>query len=252
MKKIIKDILDNFAEKGFVFSNEQDFQFEMALALKAIQGIKNVKLETLSLDEDWNSLIGKKKVSKSIKQYHDILVELTNGDVYLIELKYKTPQKLCFYETKQGKMITFAQGAYDIGAYEFLKDISRLENIKSRYMSRSIQERIKKSFSVILTNDRNYRFNEFNKETNGKESPWKNYSIAQGKEFKKGYILFNTNNPLQYVTPKGKKFDAITLNNDYKPFEWNNYELEHYKDFENENGRSNCPGFSYLIVEVET
>ena len=48
----IRDVINSFAKKGIVFSNEQDFQFEMALAFKnGNYGVKNVKLETISFDK---------------------------------------------------------------------------------------------------------------------------------------------------------------------------------------------------------
>ncbi|MBO5578119.1 MAG: hypothetical protein J5955_03330 [Bacilli bacterium] len=262
MKAIIKEIINNFAEQGIVFSNEQDFQFEMALALKTGNyGIKNVKLETISLEEDWNEIerkvLNRKKLNRQIKQYHDILVELSDDEYALIELKYKTPSKLCFYETSQGKTITFVQGDYNIGAYDFLEDIHRLETINNRYMSNDIQKKIKKSYAVFLTNDKNYRYNDFAKQREGKvQSPWVNYSICEGKIIKDGRIPFIINNreETKYTTPKGKCFDSISLKNKYGPFNWQNYELPNYNNYEDKkvNRKScTCPGFSYLIVEVK-
>ena len=258
IEQSIREIINGFAEKGIVFSNEQDFQFEMALAFKnGKYGVKNVKLETISLNNSstWESVkdkvAKKEKLSSKIKQYHDILIELNNGECILLELKYKTPGKLCFYETSQGQMITFIQGAYDIGAYDFLEDISRLEEVKNRNFVNDIQRKIVKSYAVLLTNDKNYRFNDFSKGKKGKQSPWENYSIMEGKEFHSGKIPFICADPNRYVTPKGKRFNAINLKHNYKPFQWENYELEGYKDFKNANGRSVCPGFSFLIVEVK-
>ena len=261
MKTIIKDIIDGFADKGFVFANEQDFQFEMALALKTGNyGVEDVKLETISLEEDWNEVEKKVRARKGLgrktKQYHDILVKFPKDEYVLIELKYKTPLKLCLYETKQGKTITFVQGAYDIGAYDYLEDISRLENISKRYMSNNIQSKIKESYSVFLTNDKNYRFNHFDKEKKGIKSPWINYSIHNGKKFNAGEIFFiiDGKEESKYITPNKKHFDSIVLKHDYEPFVWRDYKLSGYDNYEDKRvGRKGCtcPGFSYLIVEVK-
>lgn len=261
MKQIIKDIIIDFAKQELVFSNEQDFQIEMALALKTGKyGVKDVKLEIISLNETWEDVKkkvqNKEKIDRQIKQYHDILVKFSDDEYVLIELKYKTPSKLCFYKTKRGEMITFAQGVYDIGAYDFLKDISRLETISERHMPGEIQKKIKKSYAVLLTNDKNYRYNRFDrKKKNGTQSPWINYSIHDNKEFEKGrlYFLINKKNESAYKTPNGRHFDSIDLNNDYK-FEWCNYELAGYNNYEDKKVKRKsctCPGFSYLIVEVK-
>lgn len=262
MNKIIKEIIDEFAKQEIVFSNEQDFQFQMAIALKTGNyGIEDVKLETISLEEDWsavkNRVQGNKKLKRQTKQYHDILVKLPNDEYVLIELKYKTPSKLCFYETKLGETITFIQGAYFFGAYGFLEDIARLENISKRYMTNDMQKKIKKAYAVLLTNDKNYRYNDFGgRKKSAASSPWLNYSIKDGKKFDAGEIhfLINGKQESMYKTPNGKLFNSITLEHDYKPLEWHCYLLPGYNNYkdEREHGKScTCPGFSYLIVEVE-
>lgn len=256
MIKIIESIIDDFAKQGFVFSNEQDFQFQMALALKASNLFKDIKLEAISLEDNWtkveNLVKTNGKISRQKKQYHDILVKLSEEEYVLIELKYKTPNKLCLYETVQGKTIMFVQGDYNIGAYDFIEDISRLERISKRHMPGEIQKYIKKSYAIILTNDKNYRYNDF------KNSLWKNYSIVDNKKFNKDKIKFLINGQAVSQYQKGRNFVEIDLINDYPKFKWEDYKLcdlngvpyNNYKDEKVNKKIYTCPGFSYLIVEV--
>jgi hypothetical protein len=91
----INAILKNFAKSNMVFSNEYDFQFELAQALQKLPCVKDVKMEALSLEMDWTfvKLLAKQKqkLSAKTKEYTDIIVETTNGKFYAFELKYKTP-----------------------------------------------------------------------------------------------------------------------------------------------------------------
>lgn len=45
----LEKIIDSFADIGLVFSNEQDFQFQLGTQLKALSCVKEVYFEMLSL-----------------------------------------------------------------------------------------------------------------------------------------------------------------------------------------------------------
>lgn len=248
------NIINSFASEGIVFSNEQDFQFALGTKIKGLKCVKNVFFEVISLDSTITfSLIEsnvkksiKYKLPRSVKQYHDLLVELDNQTFVMIELKYKSPGKICLYETLKGKFITFIQGAYDLGAYDFLNDIQRLETINSRNLLNDIK--ISKSFSILLTNDRNYRFNDFRR-----SKIWTKYSLCETYKTKGSGVLTFKEGSLTYKT-KGKTYSAVELKNIYD-IEWLDYKLtnintgklyDDYKDCEN----SYHPGFSYLIFEI--
>lgn len=251
-KQKLANMIKNFAEKGIVFSNEQDFQFEMALALKdskEFPEVLDVKLESVSLDIPWSNVIKCAKNNENItqdhKEYHDILVKIKDGDKnknIAIELKYKCPYRICYYMIGGNEMVTFRQGAYDEGAYGFIKDISRLENINHRYKANNVKVDV--CYAIMLTNDWNYRDNDFSRTRLNKHSPYMNYSIKHGKQLKSGTLKFvDTDDPNEY---KGK--NAIHLLKDYNLI-WETYGLPKSGCWNDK--KSYMPDFSFLIVEVK-
>lgn len=255
MSKIdLVKIINDFAKEGFAFSNEQDFQFLLGDRIKTLKGVKNVFFEKLSLDSSitFSSIeSGVKsdinyKLPRTIKQSHDILVELENKTFEVIELKYKTPGKICLYETLKGKNITFRQSAYDLGCYDFLSDVSRLENINSRNFLSDIK--ISKSFWILLTNDKNYRYNDFSK-----SGIWRMYSLCEkNKVIGKGTLTFKVGETTYFI--QSKALNVVTLKNSYN-LDWHDYELinidtgkvyNDYKDID----KTYHPGFSYLISRL--
>ena len=240
----IYDILDSLAAAGKVFSNEQDFQFEFAKALDALNEVVEVKLEALSLSVNWKTVQqlanNKGKINRDKKEYTDIIVKLDNGEHIAIELKMKTPDKICYYQTNgSGNVLTMAQGAYDINAYEFINDIQRLENINSRHFFKDFK--ITKGYAILLSNNPNYRYNDFHR-----SKIWKNYSICNGKILHPNGLKFG-NNLVQYKT-KNKIYKEIKLRNSYQ-LNWRDYQLASYNDYQDKS-KSSHPGFSYLVVEV--
>lgn len=264
ISETIKEIINNFAKQGIVFSNEQDFQFQ--LSLKLIDAVddekkkifKTVKLEVLSLNnltfEQLKEKVNNKEKMKKDKEnpdtsekkeYCDIIAETSDGKFVAIELKYKTPGKLCYYETPNGEMITMIQGAYDFGAHGFLKDVERLKNINRRDKVDTSIGKIEIGFAILLTNDYHYRFSDFSG-----SKIWKHYSICEGKSQISGTlpIIVNGQKAENY---KGKT--PARLEGTYN-LEWCNYELPNkagglYDDY-SDSKNTISPGFSYLMVEV--
>ena len=240
MKQIIESIINNFAQQGFVFSNEQDFQFELALALRNSKQVKEVKLEALSLPCSWQMIQTNVNLKRDDKEYTDIIVRKNTGEYIAIELKFKTADKICYYQTtKSGNVATMKQGAHNINAYDFINDIVRLENINGRYFYNGFK--VSKGYAILLTNNQNYRYNNFSG-----SSIWKNYSIDDGKCLS-GTLLFNGNQQ-RYITGN-RTFDALTLGGLYT-LDWKDYPLPNYQDYQDIQ-KSCHPGFSYLIVEVK-
>ena len=84
-QKLLEQILDNFAKQEMIFSNEQDFQFELALELaRHKELVADVKLEPLSIDISWSEVLNLSKKGKSLtrktKQYTDILLQDVDGN----------------------------------------------------------------------------------------------------------------------------------------------------------------------------
>ena len=128
-KDILKLAIDELAAEGKIFSNERQFQLELAIKLQH-KGFDDVELEVVSSDK---SFIEFQKLSKEDREklYTDIIIKQENDKYIAIELKYKTPQKFYIYKTTKGTTITFPQGASDLGAFLFWKDVERLENFKN-------------------------------------------------------------------------------------------------------------------------
>ena len=86
----------------------------------------------------------------------DIFVRLA-GQRIAIELKYKT--KLAVAKLGDGDYQLKNHGAQDIGCYDFVKDIYRIEAMRSN-------GDIDEGFAVMLTNDEAYRNNPGREGTN--------------------------------------------------------------------------------------
>lgn len=237
----IISVIDSLAAKGLAFSNEQDFQFALAAEIKKLPDVKNVYFEVPSFSKP---LTSKPSLTKSDREYTDLVVEMVDGTFTALELKYKTPGKICTYETCKSTVVTLKQGTYDFASYDFLKDVVRLENIGTRYFLNGLK--ISKAYAILLTNDKNYRFNCF-----GKSKVWSAYSLCEKKKsIGAGTLLFGGSNPKKYLS-----FTALTLKHKYSlDKNWHDYELKGkagvpYSDYQDK-ANSSHPGFSYLVLEV--
>lgn len=214
----IHGIMNNLASKGYVFSNEADFQFLFANELAIKYGASNVFLELCSFDgSKYKSILTDikscKKLSKIDRQYTDIIVK-EDGKYYAFELKYKTCDKACLYDnTSRGDIITLAQGAYDLNAHAFYKDIERLEKINNRKFSNI--NTIYKSFVIFLSNYKIYWTYNFSK-----SSIWKEYSMEEGKKVTPGTLCFKDTSTI-YKT-KHATFHSVKITNTYV-LHWDNY-----------------------------
>lgn len=246
--EFLKDIINGFAESEIIFSNEQDFQFQMALALKGKKfelekgdnvTITNVYLEGVSfkhnLKETYRLLKEAKKEEKKNevkKEYTDIVLELDDDKNIAIELKYKTPYQPYLYETPNNEMLLLGQGAYDSGSYFFIKDLERLERINTKHFTRKYN--FIKGYAIMLTNEKHY-WKGFNSDI------WNAFNICEGSVLENNLSLdlTKTNNPDKY-----KGFPTIKLKGKYviKSGDWCDYPITI---------KNNCPIFKYLIKEVE-
>lgn len=119
------------------FWSEADFQFALAWELKQILSTATIHLERCfqhpSLEKD----------------YHlDIWIEEA-GKIFPIELKYKT--KDATIPQNNGLQISLKNhGAVDLGCYDYLKDIARIEDVAQHEPS------FAKGFAIMLTNEQKY------------------------------------------------------------------------------------------------
>lgn len=129
----INRCLFSLQKKRPIFHSEADFQFALSWEIKSHYPDANVRLEYCP--------------SKSSNMHIDILVFYRNETIP-IELKYKTAK----LEFGLGNELFNLKnhGAQDLGKYDCLKDIQRLENLSSLLIGFS------KGYTVWLTNEASY------------------------------------------------------------------------------------------------
>ena len=220
-KKIIESFFEDEAKKEILHYKEAQLQFNLALYLsKKIKDFE-VCLEYTSYKDD-------KKLSET-----DIILINKDGGYIPIELKYKT--------LSLGMKNNFDlknQSAQDLGRYNFIKDIKRLEELKYTKINAEesiINPNLKKylfGFAVFLTNDKSYWEIQHN-------------NVGQGVNYKSFCIGDNDTlkGELKVVNKKNKsKIKNIRLRDIYK-CNWKEYhEFSAYK--------KNAI-FKYLIITVE-
>lgn len=130
----IQQVLDTLQTKRKLFSSEADFQFSLAWTIKELYPSVEVRLEWVPSDYDPN-------------MYIDIVV-FDNGKMIPIELKYKTRKADKVVDGE--RFVLKDQSATDLGRYDFLKDIQRIEFIKQSFPG------VTEGYAILLTNDPNY------------------------------------------------------------------------------------------------
>jgi len=111
MKLNIETVIQELQKQRPIFHSEADLQHALAWEIQRQHPLEAVRLEI-------NLGLGGPKV------YIDILVK-DRDTTYAIELKYKTAKLDAVYKGEEFHLLN--QGAQDIGRYDFVKDIVRLE-----------------------------------------------------------------------------------------------------------------------------
>ena len=126
-------LMQNLSDKRPIFHAEADFQHALAWEIQKHYPESDVRLET-------------KVFGKNTKIYLDILVTY-QGKRYAIELKYKTRGLDCVVNGEEFYLNN--QGAQDIGRYDVLKDLYRLEQMVDTGV-------VDEGVLIFLTNDSTY------------------------------------------------------------------------------------------------
>jgi len=126
-------IIESLRAKRTVFHSEADFQFAFAWEIQTHYLDAAVRLEYPPPDDP--------------TKYIDIIVRLGN-DVYPIELKYKT--KLFSTVLNGEPYFLKDHGAQDVGKYDFVKDICRVESFRKHIVG------YRAGYAIWLTNDPYY------------------------------------------------------------------------------------------------
>ena len=199
----IQKILIEALKLRNIFHSEADFQHHFAWAIQNAYKSAEIRLEY--------------PLSKNIKskwEYCDII--LRAPEKIGIELKYKT--KLMHREIDGETFELKSQGAQDVGRYDFLKDITRLENWLER-------GNISSGYAIMLSNDKSYWLTPNNKSTFDSEFKIHNRTVS-GK--------LSWGSKASVGTMQGRE-SAIMLKNKYN-LKWVDSELSEFK---------------YLLVEVK-
>ncbi|WP_009962596.1 DUF7669 domain-containing protein [Verrucomicrobium spinosum] len=129
----IVNVLERLSVRRPILHSEADFQHALAWELKTLYPEIEVRLE---IPESF----------KEARAFVDMIVYMAGKPIF-IELKYKTAP-LCAVHNGEGYTLK-RQGASDQGSYDFLKDVSRIEEFTKRTPG-------SEGFAIILTNDETY------------------------------------------------------------------------------------------------
>ena len=207
--------MKELAEKRELFFSEADFQFSLAWHIKE----KHEEYEVF-LEYPFN-ICKKDKKGNYNKNTIYLDIVLKNNDKFIpIELKYKTK------ELHYGKYNLKNQEAKDLGCYDYLKDIQRIE-----YFKESNKDSFDSGYAILLTNDMGYT-----KKPNS-NAGYKEFSLSDG-EIKFGNLDWSET--ISEGTKKGRE-EPIKLNNQYH-LNWNSY--SNIKEVEKNSV------FKYLLVKI--
>ena len=126
------NFLASLARERPLFHSEADFQHALAWRIHRSLPEAQIRLEL--------------PVTGEARRYLDLSVQ-HGGEQILIELKYKTH---ALHTTVDGEAYLLRnQGAQDIGRYDFLKDLERLEGLVREGVGR-------RGVAILLSNDHGY------------------------------------------------------------------------------------------------
>ena len=154
----ITHFFDSKKKSSDVFCNECDLQLQLARYLScSSRGYDKIHLEyfipSRAVEQQMKDKLLSVSDYKPQNLYIDIVVE-KDGEFLPIELKYKTvplnKDISCFGETVNGENLLKNHGARDLGAYDFWRDVSRIECLIKRFNN------VKSGIALFVTNDQGY------------------------------------------------------------------------------------------------
>jgi hypothetical protein len=204
----IAEILRELAEQRPAFHSEADFQHALAWELHRQMPLANVRLELPRVHAG--------------KVLH-VDIWMTHQDTILaLELKYKTRKLSIEIKAKDFKLLDHS--AQDIGRYDFVKDIQRLEQLCSDASGMV-------GYAILLTNDSSYWAQP--KDRNCVDAAFR---IPEGRIING---LLRWNERASSGTMRGRE-EPLTIEGTY-PIHWEEYSRPEVTSY----GR-----FRYTVVEV--
>ncbi len=209
----VSEVLTALAKQRPVFHSEADFQHAMAWEIHERLPRASVRLERPAEVSHLNKLL-----------HVDIWIE-QDGDVLALELKYKTRALQVRVGNEQYALRS--QSAQDIGRYDFIKDIERVENIVADRGPRAT------GYTILLTNDSSYWTRSLNDNTvDVKFRLHEGSTLHGGLEWGLGASA---------GTKRGRE-QTLQLRGSYA-LRWENYSRP---------ADGSYGGFRYLVVEVKS
>ena len=152
-------LVSDLSKHRNIFHSESDFQLEFGMYLK--KNHFEVRLE---------------KGFKQIGLYDKIELDIELNGCIAIELKYKTSN---FKEEIGDEFFELKQhGATNLGRFDAINDARRV-----KYLKDSNNTKIKKGFTIFLTNESDYWSN------NAQRTMSKDFNLTEDRVLKKGEIL---------------------------------------------------------------
>ena len=224
-----------------IFNSEAQFQFELAWKIKEEFDCE-VKLEELSRT---SQSVNSKGSIITKKDYTDIIIEDDRQRIAL-ELKYKTatPDNIHI----PGNILLMNHGAADLGAYDFLWDVHRIQILTGNEDEGEVRMPCNRGYAIILTNDSHYWNTDSNNKTtnHGINRDFLIGDSAEGGAFlQKGkhnwYKKDGTIGLSKALEKDTSRQNSILIANDY-PYKWKEY----CAPIAGKNGV-----FKYMIVEID-
>ena len=197
-----------------VFCNECDLQLQLARYLScSSRGYDKIHLEYFIPSRAVEQQMTDKLLSvfdyKPQNLYIDIVVE-KDGEFLPIELKYKTmpinAEVYRFGEKLEKVEILKNHGARDLGAYDFWRDVSRIECLIKRFNN------VKNGIALFVTNDQGY----WPLPKKGTNPNYANFSMKDG--------VHNQKKTWQGNTAMSAARPSFNVNKEYE-LVWKDYDL---------------------------
>ena len=251
----LDSIISGFGTEGRIFSNEEQFQFELAWKLK--EAGYNVRLEVLSIpkanEEEAEEVFNQASKQERDKMYTDIVVDINDSESIAIELKYKTlggkgakgekGSKYFDYVTNTGTYRVFNQGASNLGCAYYLADVARIERLidlsdrNNGFNGFDLchpkkHRRVVQGYAIIITNDKSYW------EPHKDNTDAKIFSLSKG-DSSKGKGEYKKIVREGKSDKDGTQYPEIDLRNTYT-FNWQPYYPQ----------KGEAPEFQYLKLSI--
>lgn len=230
-------IMNKLGAVSRIFNSEAQFQFELAWNIKEEFDCE-IRLEELSC------IITNEKNNRNKKYYTDIILE--KGDLRIaLELKYKT----ALYEDRPNNIYLKAHGASDLGAYDFMWDVHRLQVLTGIETDNScdIKRPCSRAYAIILTNDAYYWNDTQPRETINREFLIGGDKIGNGVLTKGSHKWYTTEGEVGLSTAllnMASRQQDIILSQDYC-YKWMTYNAPPIFANKHEHNK-----FKYMVIEV--